>query len=180
MATAAVSIYVSVAEYLATTYRPDCDYIDGEVRESNLGETPHSGLQLYLGSLFSTNRKTWLLRAFTEQRVQVSPTRFRIPDVCAILPAGSTSGIIRTPPVVCVEILSPGDTLADMQERVDDYLTFGVPNIWLIDPVRRRAWTADAGGLHPLTAEAFTIPGTPVHITLADLYRELDDIAAGR
>ena len=55
-----------------------------------------------------------------------------------------------------------------------------MPNIWLIDPVRRRAWTADLDGLHPLTAEAFTISGTPVHIALADLYRELDDIAAGR
>ena len=67
-----------------------------------------------------------------------------------------------------------------MQERIDDYLTLGVPNIWLIDPIRRRAWTADANGLHVLTGEAFTIPGTPVAIPLADLDRELDDIAAGR
>jgi len=28
---------ISVQEYIATSYRPDCDYVDGEVRERNLG-----------------------------------------------------------------------------------------------------------------------------------------------
>ena len=180
MATSALSCRISVAEYLATTYRPDCDYIDGEVKERRLGEKPHSGLQGYLGTLFTVNRTAWQMRAFPEQRVQVAPSRFRIPDICAIRLGGPPGGIVREPPVVCIEILSPGDSLADMQERVDDYVAFGVENIWLIDPVRRRAWTADGDGIHSLTADAFTVPGTPVHIALADLYQELDDIAAGR
>ena len=29
---------VSVEEYLATTYDPDCDYVDGELLERNMGE----------------------------------------------------------------------------------------------------------------------------------------------
>jgi len=29
---------VSVEEYLATTYDPDCDYVDGEPLERNMGE----------------------------------------------------------------------------------------------------------------------------------------------
>ena len=29
-------------EYLATSYRPDCDYVDGEIEERNLGEKEHS------------------------------------------------------------------------------------------------------------------------------------------
>ena len=36
---------VTVEEYLATTWRPDCDYVDGEVLERNLGQTDHSELQ---------------------------------------------------------------------------------------------------------------------------------------
>ncbi len=180
MATAALGCVISVSEYLATSYRPDCDYIDGEVRERNLGEKPHSGLQGYFTALFSLNRASWGLRSYPEQRVQISATRYRIPDVCAERPDGTADPIIRKPPVVCIEILSPGDSLADMQERVNDYLTLGVPNIWLIDPVRRWAWTADQDGIHLLASDAFAIAGTPVHIPLADLYRELDDIAAGR
>ena len=29
---------VSVAEYLSTSYRPDLDYVDGELQERNFGE----------------------------------------------------------------------------------------------------------------------------------------------
>ena len=35
---------VSVREYLSTSYRPDCDYIDGVVLERNVGEKDHSRL----------------------------------------------------------------------------------------------------------------------------------------
>ena len=176
----ATAVLIPLAEYLATTYRPDCDYIDGEVQERALGETPHSGLQLYLGSLFVFNEATWGLLAFTEQRVQVAPTRFRIPDVCAIRPGGHTGGILHQPPVVCVEVLSPGDTLSTMQRRVDDYVAFGVANIWLVDPVARLAWTADGAGIHSLPHNgAFTIENTPVRIPLADLYARLDKLEAG-
>jgi hypothetical protein len=41
MATAAVGI----AEYLSTVYDPDCDYVDGEILERNLGAFDHARLQ---------------------------------------------------------------------------------------------------------------------------------------
>jgi len=41
MATTAVTI----EEYLSTSYRPDCDYVDGEVQERTLGEIDLSRLQ---------------------------------------------------------------------------------------------------------------------------------------
>lgn len=34
-------VHVSVAEYLASSYRPDCDYVDGVIEERNLGEKEH-------------------------------------------------------------------------------------------------------------------------------------------
>jgi hypothetical protein len=37
--------FVSVQEYLKTSYEPDCDYVDGEVQERNVGERDHSILQ---------------------------------------------------------------------------------------------------------------------------------------
>ena len=180
MATPVLIKQISVSEYLNTTYRPDCDYIDGEVLERNLGENPHAGLQGYLAAIFFIHEPDWGLRAFPEQRVQVAPTRFRIPDVCVIRPYGPPGGILRQPPLVCIEVFSSRDTLRSMQKRVDDYLAFGVPNIWLIDPVRRLAWTADATALHPLPASGvFTIENTPVRIAIADLYARLDKLEAG-
>jgi hypothetical protein len=34
----ATSTLVPVSEYLATAYRPDCDYVDGQLQKRNLGE----------------------------------------------------------------------------------------------------------------------------------------------
>jgi hypothetical protein len=39
---------VSLSEYLATIYRPDCEYVDGELLERNVGEWDHSRLQALL------------------------------------------------------------------------------------------------------------------------------------
>ena len=36
---------ISVEEYLATSYRPDCDFVDGQLIERNLGTKDHSKLQ---------------------------------------------------------------------------------------------------------------------------------------
>ena len=176
----ATPVLIPVQEYLETTYRPDCDYINGEVKERNVGEKKHATIQGLLWAVFHAHRKSWRLRAFTEQRVQTGPHNYRIADVCVLHVGEPDEPIVHSAPLICIEILSRGDTLGDMQERVDDYVAMGVGNIWLFDPIRRRAWTADAQGIHPLHAQEFTIHNTPVCVPLADLYAELDDLAAGR
>jgi hypothetical protein len=35
----ATNVLIPVSEYLKTSYSPDCDYVDGEVQERNLGES---------------------------------------------------------------------------------------------------------------------------------------------
>jgi Uma2 family endonuclease len=131
---------VSVREYLSTAYRPDCDYVDGVVEERNLGEYDHSRLQTAVTMYFYSRRKQWGIHVVVEQRVQVSPTRFRIPDVCVVLGDEPKDQIFRTPPFICIEILSKDDRLPAMQERVGDYLRFGVPYAWILDPRARKAW----------------------------------------
>ncbi len=171
---------IPVSEYLRTTYRPDCDYVDGQVKERRLGEKPHSATQSFFVTTFSNHRQDWGVRGFTEQRVQVSSSNYRIPDVCVLLLGEPPDPIVRTAPLICIEVLSPGDSLSDTQERIDDYLAMGVEHIWLLDPVRRHAWFATANGLHKPANAEFAVPGTPIRIPLADIYQELDDLAAGR
>src|ERR1700682_1260705 len=96
---------ISVSEYLSTTYRPDCDYVDGVVLERNFGEYDHARLQGEVLAYFHARRKKWGLRAAPEQRVQVSLTRFRVPDVCVVV-GEPAEQIFRTPPFICIEILS--------------------------------------------------------------------------
>jgi len=146
MATTAVTI----EEYLSISYRPDCDYIDGEVQERNLGEFDHARLQTAIAIYFGARRKEWGIRVVVEQRVQVSPTRFRIPDVCVIL-GEPTSQILREPPFICIEILSPEDRVSRVNERVTDYFQFGVPYVWLFDPQTRKAWRCTPGAMVEVT-----------------------------
>ncbi|HEX4133020.1 MAG TPA: Uma2 family endonuclease [Bryobacteraceae bacterium] len=147
----AVGTLVSVEEYLHTTYHPDCDYVDGEVQERNWGERDHSsaqgGILFYLWTRYPSLRRRTLL----EQRVQVKATRFRIPDVCVLAEDAPKEQIVRTPPILCIEILSPDDRMSRYLERVNDYFEMGVPLCWIIDPAAQRAWVATPGNLAEAT-----------------------------
>jgi Uma2 family endonuclease len=141
------SVLVSVEEYLNTSFHPDCDYVDGRLVERNLGELDHSDLQTEIAVFFRLRGKRWGIHAFVEQRVQVSPTRFRIPDVCVTIGAKPTEQIFRTPPFLAIEILSKKDRKRDILERVADYLAFGVRYVWVIDPRSREGWVHTTAGV---------------------------------
>jgi Uma2 family endonuclease len=137
---------VPLAEYLDTSYRPDREYLDGELLERNVGEWDHSRLQTLLSGYLSNREKQWGILAVVEQRVQVKPTRFRVPDITVLTGPAPAGRVIDKPPLLCIEILSRSDRMAEMQERIDDYLDFGVPYVWLIHAGTRRAfvYTPDA------------------------------------
>ena len=65
---------ISISGYLSTTYRPDCDYVDGEIRERNVGESEHSILQAAITAWFWNHQREWGIEVRPELRVQVSPT----------------------------------------------------------------------------------------------------------
>ena len=142
----AVATQVSVEEYLSTVYEPDCDYVDGELVERNVGEYEHSRLQWALGQWFGSLESSRGVRVIPELRVQVAPTRFRVPDVCVTL-GKPGERILTRPPFLCIEVLSPEDRMSRMMERIADYLKFGVPNIWIIDPATHKGYSATDRGL---------------------------------
>jgi Uma2 family endonuclease len=138
---------ISVEEYLSTSYSPDREYIDGRIVERNLGENTHSTIQANLIHYLMARRKELGVRVRPEQRVQVSPTRFRVPDVTVVKTSQAQGEIFTNPPHLVVEILSKDDTMVYMQEKIDDYLRFGVPYIWIINPRLRKGYTATTAGI---------------------------------
>ncbi len=171
----ATAVYIPVSEYLQTTYRPDCDYVDGEVLERNLGEQPHGLVQKMVAFLFTLHWREWGLRAITEQRIQVTATRFRVPDVCVVKASEPIAGVLQTPPFICVEVLSPTDRLHAIVTRTQEYQQMGVAHIWIVDPLTRETWTLDAnGGALPMVGDAFTVLGTPVRLSIHDIFEEID------
>ncbi len=161
---------ISVEEYLATSYRPDCDYVDGRIEERNLGEFDHSSLQTNIAIYMGSRRKQLGITVVVEQRVQVSPTRFRIPDVCVVL-GKTTEQVFRTPPFLCIEILSPEDRMSRVEQRIDDYLAMGVKYVWVIDPSNRHVYSATReAGLQEFKGAILRTENPVLELPLAEVF----------
>lgn len=161
---------ISVSEYLSTSYDPDCDYVDGEVRERCVGEYDHGRLQGVSFAYFYAREKQWGINVVVEQRVQVSPTRFRVPDVCVVAGGKPAEQIFTKPPMICIEILSPEDTMSRMLERIEDYLAFGVPHVWVIDPSSRRAYDYTAAGMREVKNGVLRADDPQIAVPLAEIF----------
>jgi Uma2 family endonuclease len=143
-----VGTLISLEEYLNTTYRPDCDFVEGQVRERNVGKPGHGYAQGQIVIWFGRHAELLSgLMPFPETRLQLGRSRVRIPDVMICEPPQKKKEeAFSSPPYLCVEIMSPEDTMSGLQERLDEYLEFGVPNVWVIDPWKHRGWCVTAGG----------------------------------
>jgi len=168
----AATTQIALSEYLQTTYHPDMEYVDGELQERNVGKTDHARVQALLAGWFLNHEPDWQIQVTTEQRVQVSADRVRIPDVTLVRPGALSEDVLSAPPLCVIEILSPDDTYSKTWEKAQDYKKMGVTNIWLIDPGTRSGQSSTPQGWRD-TLE-FEIPGTPIRLSLADLFQKLD------
>ena len=162
---------ISIEEYLNTSYRPDREYVDGEVRERNVGKWEHARVQALLAAWFLEQESKWGVMTSTEQRTRTSLSRVRVPDL-AVVVAGPQPPVIVAPPLLVVEILSPDDTYSETEDRSRDYINMGVETVWLIDPKTRtgrmcvaNVWTS---------ASRLEVPGTPIYVELVELFSFLD------
>ncbi len=84
--------------------------------------------------------------------LRILPRQVRIPDVCFIswarfpdrkLPSESIPALV---PDLAIEVLSEGNTEAEMQRKLRDYFTAGVRLVWYIDPRTRsaRSYTSES------------------------------------
>ena len=167
------SALVSVEEYLNTSYSPDCDYVDGRIVERNVGELDHSDLQTEIAVYFRLRRQQWNVHCFVEQRVQVSPTRFRIPDVCVVLGSKPTEQILRTPPFLAIEVISKKDRKRDILEKVQDYLRFGVAYGWVIDPRSQEGWAHTAAAVEAAPAGVLRTQNPLLEMSLPEIFAAL-------
>jgi Uma2 family endonuclease len=76
--------------------------------------------------------------------------------------------------LLVIEILSPEDCQSRFQDRIDDYIEFGIEHIWIIDPERRTVQRATGAGLQMADPGELTVPGTPIRVVLSELFAELD------
>lgn len=138
---------IPVELYLHSDYEPDAEYVDGEVQTRPMGEYDHSTWQFAIQQWFVRRAREWNIRVRCELRVQISPTRFRVPDVVVLDRSRPVEQILTHPPLAVFEVLSPEDTLSRLLLRCEDYERMGVANIFLFDPPQERAYRYVVGDL---------------------------------
>lgn len=163
--------HIPLGEYLGSVYRPDVDYVDGVIEERNVGEIDHAALQRVLLFALASFEEALNVYALQEVRVQTQATRYRIPDVC-LLPADKLpEKIVTEPPLLCVEVLSPRDTVMRMRARCMDYLQMGVPEIWIFDPATEIAYILREDSLQEVRSGMIWLTSGGVHVNVDDVFK---------
>jgi Uma2 family endonuclease len=119
------------------------ELVDGHLVEKNLGGYASTvGSQInYLLIAFGQKRGLgWALDSEgSYQCFAGHPRKVRKPDVSLIrrgrLPDERVpAGHLRIPPDLAVEVVSPNDTVYEVDTKVKEYLDAGVPLVWVVNP----------------------------------------------
>ena len=160
---------ISVDEYLSTSFSDgDREYVDGRIVERNMGEFDHSDLQTAIAAYLRVRYKRFWTGV--EQRVQVRPTRLRVPDVCLAINPKPQRGILTAPPFLVVEVLSPDDRAGDLEEKIDDYLAFGVKYVWVANPRTRRGYIHTSEGSHEAKDGVLRTKDPDIELPLSEMF----------
>ena len=155
---------ISLEQYLHTIF-PDVDreYRDGEIVERSLPDYLHGRVQGAIFAFFWALRSELALFPCVETRMRLRSNLILIPDVAVFHPTEPAS-VPEAPPLIAIDVLSPDDRLTTVREKLQEYKTWGVPHVWLVDPHARRFYTCDEG----LTeVSSLTVPELGMELTAA-------------
>jgi Uma2 family endonuclease len=119
------------------------ELVDGVLTQEEMPGPVHECVVMWLGIEIGTwGRGRGVLVLGSNAKYGVSATRGRMPDVGVYLPDAprpSRDALIRVPPSIAVEILSPRprDERRDRVEKLGEYAAFGVRWYWIVDPQTR-------------------------------------------
>jgi Uma2 family endonuclease len=153
---ATVARYCTPDELLALSNGEAYELVDGSLVEKKMGAESSLIAAELIGILLAfikTNRLGFLFadglgyRCFTN-----SPNEVRKPDI-SFIRAGRLEegrfpkGFLPFAPDLAIEILSPGDLATEIDEKVEQFLTAGTSQIWIVNPAMRTVRVHQNGGL---------------------------------
>jgi Uma2 family endonuclease len=130
------------------------ELVRGELREMPPAGSEHGVVAMMLGSALSgfvADRRLGLVfAAETGFRISRNPDTVRAPDVAfvradRIASSGIPEAFIPGAPDLAAEVISPDDTLYEVEDKVHDWLDAGTRLVWLVNP-RNRSVTVHKSG----------------------------------
>ena len=157
------STLVSVEEYLSTSYKPNCEYVDGVLYPKPMPTWMHGLLQSHLAMLI--NQGFAQFAAASEVTVQIRTGKYLVPDLIVQRRDSIQAPYPSVPVHLCVEVLSPDDRMSEAFAKCEEYHAWGAQTTWVLDPEEQRAWEYRTGKrpveipqIGWLTAEGISIP----------------------
>lgn len=150
--------HVTADELFAMPNNARRELVRGEVREMAPAGFNHGDVTNRFAYLLSRhvydNDLGKVSAAETGFRLQKDPDTVRGADVAFIAKAripknGGPAGFWPGAPDLVVEVVSPGDTLEEVEDKVDDYLSAGARMVLVITP-RRKTLTVHRSGANPV------------------------------
>jgi Uma2 family endonuclease len=138
-----IATNVSYEGFLKNFSDQHVEWIDGNVIQMSPSTPPHNQLLIFLASLlrnyvgFIGGGEIFVDSVVIRSEKQ---RRGRAPDVAVVLP--HNYGIIKDndisgAPDLVIEIVSPDSHRRDRVEKFTEYERLGVPEYWIIDPIRK-------------------------------------------
>ena len=168
---------ISLHEYLNTSYRPDVEFVDGELLERNLGTIIHSRMQMIAGCHLHEHSKSHRLQVMMSVRVRIDDRRYRVPDLAVLETPYQEGKFVVDVPAITVEVKSPEDTFDCVMDKCLEYQAFGVRNILVMDPDNRRAWLFGQDTLRALPGASIDLHlrQSTIDFPFAQMFAELDE-----
>lgn len=122
-----------------------CELIDGRIVFMSPAGGEHGFVEFNLGAelraFVRQQQLGWVLGGETGIYIRRNPDRVRGADVVFIskekLP-NLPGGFLEVAPELVVEIISPNDRWQDMREKLADYFSIGVEQVWVVEPASRK------------------------------------------
>lgn len=160
---------VPVEEYLATSYSPDLEYVDGLLVERNVGEYRHSLVQGNI--IFALRSKYPNSKILPGVTTKVTETRYRLPDV-AVAWSVPLIRFLEEAPFVAIEILSEDDRMSRLIEKLKEYAAMGVPNIWMFDPRLKQMFVFRANCLQEIEGDTISTGEPRLELTREEIFQD--------
>ena len=147
------------------------DLVKGELRKMSPAGGEHGAiivrLTVVLGHYVEENDLGVVFGAETGFKLASNPDTVLGPDVAfvsneKIPPTGIPVGYWLGAPDLAVEVISPGNTRREIEEKIEEYLAAGVQLVWIITP-KRRTVTVHRANIEPVTlTESDTLDGKEI------------------
>ncbi|MBX7172040.1 MAG: Uma2 family endonuclease [Pyrinomonadaceae bacterium] len=134
-----ISITDEIEEEMLNSSRYEMVY--GEIRERTMPNPQHGRIQAKVATklgLYLEQNELGIV--YTETNFEFAKGLTRVPDIAFIsfenFPTeGEEKGSRwHIPPDLAIEVISPSDIYEEVQEKIIEYFTFGVKQVWIISP----------------------------------------------